>query len=62
MKNNERIFYHVEIINLTMQEIYVYENICASNPLEAVNIAKGKCFRFTYTQPTDRIKINVSIE
>ena len=62
MKNNEVINYRVEITNLTMQEVYVYGNICASNPLEAVNIAKGKCFRFTYAQPTDRIKINVTIE
>ena len=62
MKNNEVINYRVEITNLTMQEIYVYENISASNPLSAVNIAKGKCFRFTYAQPTDKIKINVTIE
>ena len=62
MKNNEIIIYRVEIINLTMQEIYVYENICASNPLEAVNIAKRKCFRYNCPQPTDRITIKVTIE
>ena len=61
MKNKINI-YRVEIINLTLCESYVYTNIQASTDIEAGHIAIRRCRKFDYIQPSDRIKIRVTIE